>query len=274
MHRHQRLKGFTLVELLFLVAVIGVIAAMIMNSYQQRANNLKVEKTALQMQQILQAGLNYFKDNGCWPNKCGSNPVPSFNAYLPFGIINNSWGNAYSFSADPNNASNFQVFSGKIPTSQLIDRVVAILPNAKIDPQDSTQIITQSQVTFSGKYIIQQISNSGVLGDKSNATFNFVCPNGWIPGAIALPQYIYTYDQISNFLQICYGYGIGSQAIASLDTQNMNCQISNSQCTYQVTFSSFWQRYDFFSGCTWFLANAGYIAFNQIGFCENPNPNP
>jgi len=61
-------KGFTLVELLLVMVIMSVIIMMGTAYMTQRAENLRSDRAALQMQYILNAGLAYYVANGAWPD--------------------------------------------------------------------------------------------------------------------------------------------------------------------------------------------------------------
>lgn len=63
----KRDSGFTLIELLLALALVVALVAAGMAAYQIQLRNFKVDKTALQMQQWLQAGLAFQADCGKWP---------------------------------------------------------------------------------------------------------------------------------------------------------------------------------------------------------------
>ena len=48
-------KGFTLIELIFVVAIIGVMATIGLTMFQKQALSSKVDKAAMQMQQLAQS---------------------------------------------------------------------------------------------------------------------------------------------------------------------------------------------------------------------------
>lgn len=66
--RHN-ISGYTLIELILVTAIIAAIAVLGLAAYKQKVMNMKIDKTALQMQMWLQAGMAYYVDNGEWPGK-------------------------------------------------------------------------------------------------------------------------------------------------------------------------------------------------------------
>jgi len=60
-------KGFTLLELMLVIALIGVIMVFSLSIYQQQSVNFKVDKTALQMQAWLEAARTFYTNCGQWP---------------------------------------------------------------------------------------------------------------------------------------------------------------------------------------------------------------
>jgi prepilin-type N-terminal cleavage/methylation domain-containing protein len=55
--------GFTIIELLFVIAIIGVLFTLTISTYRSHTLEFKIKTTAEQMQQILQAGSNYYYDH-------------------------------------------------------------------------------------------------------------------------------------------------------------------------------------------------------------------
>ena len=146
--------GFTLIELLFVIAIIGVLASIGMTLSKQQAQKTKIEKTALQIQQILQAGQSYYADNKCLPDDnsvaAPVNPIlsgctnitnpPAFSNYLPIGSTNASgfpigpWGNVYKWGTTADK-SKFRVCTEAtgpvgLLTSAIANRIAGLLPNA------------------------------------------------------------------------------------------------------------------------------------------------
>src|SRR3990167_1662020 len=59
--------GFTLIEMLLVMVIVGILIAMGANYMQQKAASLRMDRTVQQMEQILNAGLAYYINNGKWP---------------------------------------------------------------------------------------------------------------------------------------------------------------------------------------------------------------
>lgn len=124
----SKLLGFTLIELLFVIAISSILVSLGIVMMQQRNQQAKVEKTALQMQQLMLAGLAYYVDNNCWPETgtCLAT-TPLFDKYIPINGRTNPWGSSYAFSIQTANAFQVQV---NTPTMAIAQRVAGMLPKA------------------------------------------------------------------------------------------------------------------------------------------------
>jgi len=148
------LHGFTLMELLFVIAIISVIAMAGMSFVQQRAQETKIEKSVLQIQQLLQAGMAYYIDNGCWPIKGAPQPPgckavnpPPFegdNGYIPVGGTVNPWNKTYSWGR----TNNLFWVAVDSTSDSIAQRIAGKLPNATTQKttQDCTATTTDSCV--------------------------------------------------------------------------------------------------------------------------------
>ncbi len=278
--RHIKLSssGFTLIELLFIVAIIGVILSLTINSYQQRTNNLKVEKTALQMQAILQAGVTYFNDNGCWPsqptdNTCPKN-APDFNDYLPVGNNINPWGNPYIYHVDPTQADNFLIYSGTTTRTEFANRIASLLPNAAIDAQNNQQCLMQTKFQAAGNILITTVGQSNYGPDGTPTAFTLTCPNGWSPNFVAVPSIIHPSAFPPSF---CFPFSYGAHAISVLNTVNNACSPIGQQAGQTVFRCSFLSQFKAndhstysFPKCTnWTQIGGGNSSYTIIGYCSN-----
>lgn len=90
----KNLKGFTLIEMLLVMVIISIVLVMGVNYLQQRALNMRIDKTTTQMQQILNASLAYYIANGRWPQ----NMSELYGFYIP-GPITSPWGSDYTLVA-------------------------------------------------------------------------------------------------------------------------------------------------------------------------------
>ncbi len=60
-------KGFSLLEMLLVMAIMSAILLMVVGYGTQRMEQFKRDKTALQMQQIMNAAMAYYTSQGKWP---------------------------------------------------------------------------------------------------------------------------------------------------------------------------------------------------------------
>ena len=194
--KNKSVSAFTLLELLFVILIMGIISTALFSLYQKYAENAKIKRTAQQMQLILQAASSYYIDTNCWPNQ----PCPAnvdFNKYLTFSKIN-PWGNPYTFNM---NGKKFAVNSGAIPNPSLVAgnnpiavRVANSLPIAAVNPTDPNQvtaeILVPPKVILSpGNVVIAGVGVSLGLGNGASLQTNaFSCPDPtWTGKADFLP---------------------------------------------------------------------------------------
>ncbi len=96
-------KGFTLIEVMIVVAIVGILLAIAIPSYQQLIESQKENATKANLQALKTAIASYYDDNGIFPytlSNVGSGPYSSF---LP---IPTSGTNTGYFEADPKVSSN------------------------------------------------------------------------------------------------------------------------------------------------------------------------
>ena len=83
-------NGFTLLEMLLVLVIMATILAMIIGFMQQKTREMRINKTVMDMQQILNAALSFYVANGRWPGtvcKTGiCSPTPPFSNSLGDGI--------------------------------------------------------------------------------------------------------------------------------------------------------------------------------------------
>jgi general secretion pathway protein G len=273
----KKSMGFTLIELLFIIVIIGIVVALTLSAYQQRTTNLKVEQTALQMQQVLQSGISYYNDNYVWPSS--SNPPPVFiQSYLPISGTTNPWGQAYQYQGSTTQTNQFQVYSGSLPSAQIASRISSLLPNAGIDPANSTQVIAVVAAAQRSTFDIRMVGVTPAVSDgQTAATFDMQCPTGFTPTIVTAPTQISTetYPPVTgakwNGHPQC---PMGSRPFGQLATTD-SCQApnptkpNNYQCTITANFNGYipdWPN----QGCYYQTASpvgSGTVAFSYLAYC-------
>jgi prepilin-type N-terminal cleavage/methylation domain-containing protein len=150
-------QGYTLIELLLVIAIISMISAFAIVAYRQNTENNRIDQAALEMQQVLEAAISYNVSSsaGAWPNANNALPncvPPNLNddfikIYLPNQNFISNFGSNFCWDKVTNNPSLFWV-ALKMPYTdlnrnyQLANRIAAHLPSgvAITDP-------TQNDVT-------------------------------------------------------------------------------------------------------------------------------
>jgi prepilin-type N-terminal cleavage/methylation domain-containing protein len=278
-------QGFTLLELLFVIIIAGVITLLGIHLYQIRSETYKVEKTAQQIQQILQAGVSYYIDRKIWPTS--TTPSPDFNLYLPFSTSSNPWGNyPYEFHPTPDNFK-FQVIAHNISLSAA-NRIAALLPSAITTcfantcevlaevaaPPTATQELTNYIIKFIGRYTLVL---KGGTTTKTIITPTFTCPVGWKAMVKnGFSQLITDTTAKGLWRGICGN--IDRMPIFNIYTSNSTCAAESPNtyiCSFNITATAI---YGSVSGVHCVIdynspVGLGIISANAIGYCCKQDPN-
>lgn len=146
--QRKNIDGFTLIEMLLVLVIISSIIYMTVSYLQKKTDQQRLDKTALQMQQILNAGLSYYVVNSSWPvgtaaavNVSASSLTPT---YLPATLTNGPWGQPYRIISTTTNLyvytrvtssgssaqGNASIIAGKLPLSYVSGDTAGALPAA------------------------------------------------------------------------------------------------------------------------------------------------
>lgn len=136
----MRNKGFTLVEMMLVAVIVSVLLMLGIGYSQQKLLAMQTDRAAMQMQQMLNAALTYYVNNGVWP---GSNIPPASTSaltdlqtsqgYLPSGTIKSPWGTTYSLSVTDNVFYVSMGFPSSLKNQDALAKVMAgKLPLAKV----------------------------------------------------------------------------------------------------------------------------------------------
>lgn len=159
MQRRRQEQGFTLIEMLLVLAISGTLIMMLINFSTQKMDEQRRDRTVLQMQQIMNAALAFYVNNSMWPVACGTATWTNITAasvtstaadgtsttltfqpgYIPPGFSGNPYGQPYLIncstqaSGTSGNAGNFYVSTsvGARPADAMI--IAGRLPMAYIN---------------------------------------------------------------------------------------------------------------------------------------------
>lgn len=172
----RKIKAFTLIEILFFVAIMGVVASLGFSFLQRQAQQSKVEKTILQIQQVLQAGMSYYVDNNCWPGLgknslqrgCNTKKPPDFTNYIPVGTTQTPWGHTYKWQVVGTGDSLFEV-SVDMPNRSLAERVLNGLPVGVLGKSGDTKC-GENCIKLQTTIPVQSGSGGGIINVVSVGT--------------------------------------------------------------------------------------------------------
>jgi type II secretory pathway pseudopilin PulG len=199
----RKMIGVTMLEMLLVLAIIGTVMAMIIGFIQQRTDELRRDRTAMQMQMVLNAGLEFYINSNLGPASTWPASIDDLRpTYLPSTANwrgNNPWGQPYT--AQPiNNQAQFEV-STEIPGSTSdaatanAQAIAGRLPLASISlPHDcagggGTMCVTLSaQVAIPGQNLNNaRAVNFGSVYSVNGCVPKPVCPLNMTPEIFVVP---------------------------------------------------------------------------------------
>jgi prepilin-type N-terminal cleavage/methylation domain-containing protein len=156
MKNHDR--GFTLIETLLVLVIISIIIYSSIGYMQQRTLQMRMDRTSVQMQQILNAGLSFYVSNNRWPYGLAELQ----GQYLPPNTVpfKNPWGQNYI--VDGSKAEMLHVFT-------------------------STQSASSTQAATAGSVIAGMLPLGYATSNAPGAASSPGAPDGTAPAPTAAP---------------------------------------------------------------------------------------
>lgn len=168
--------AFTIIEMIFVIAIIGVLTSIGISYLRRSTFDAKVDTAAQQIQQLLTAASVYYQNNDAsWPKSC-QQLVP---AYVAQNALTNPWGETYTCQQHTSKKNVFQVLtSTKQKTAQ---QIADQLPTSNIDPSECTSDDCQVSAEISAPATIASPIIIGGMGvGKNGDMVKAVCPKGKI----------------------------------------------------------------------------------------------
>lgn len=204
----RKSKGFTLLEMILVIAIMGMILVAMSKYAVIKVDQLKRDRMALQIQQIENAAMAYYVSTGTWPGTtagvaCGtaatnlSSSILISSNYLPASMIKSPYGTSYKYSCPTLNSSPlaaYLVSSGTVgaitgPASAQI--IASMVPGGYVsnyplasDPKNGVN----SQVIVPGQNLnnARSVNFAGIY--KSGACVPApTCPLGMSPTILVTP---------------------------------------------------------------------------------------
>lgn len=97
--RGKRERGFTLIEMIVVVAVLGILVAIVVPALLTAVNRSRQRRSMAEMHNIAKANGTYSVDNGSYVNALAG-LQPNYMMIVP---VNDAWGNAFNYAAGGGN---------------------------------------------------------------------------------------------------------------------------------------------------------------------------
>ncbi len=187
-----KINAFTLIETLLIIAVLAVLITASIESYITHSRNFKIDKTAQEIQYLMQAASAYYNEsatNGAtpiWPAKNGyTDKIPAdFKRYVPVDAsayqgesISNTYGFYYQISGLPEaNKADFRVKT-QVPDVNVANLIAKKLPYGAVLSQGEKTYV-EAGVYPPGSQLIDNDPSGFTI--KKIGTYTFSIPEPFI----------------------------------------------------------------------------------------------
>ncbi len=180
----KKTSGYTLIELLLVIAIIAVITSLGILAYRHKTVSRRIEKASLEMQNLMEAAVAYNADHSKWPDSNDNISTCSETApvlmtdfikyYVPNADTSTNFGSYYCWGLTQNtSADNSRLFwvAMKVHSTNkhMASRIAALLPNAvaTLDPKSNAVIPCgdNSYACYVRAEVAQPIGNGGTANN-------------------------------------------------------------------------------------------------------------
>jgi len=164
--------GFTLIELMLVIAIMALITSFGVMMVRKHAESERLNKTALQMQGILQAAMAYDVDQDDWPDELpcdGSGTVTDlFLQYLPNQTVQSNFGGNYCWGTNASHKLFWVALKFPGTDRLMVERIAAQLPNAYAvtDPDTNNPKNDLCETDSSDCYVRAEIAQPGITSNQ------------------------------------------------------------------------------------------------------------
>lgn len=202
--KHRNQSGFTLIELMFILAFLAIIFMYSVSMARDTARQEAVNNTAIGIKNWLQATLAYYSDYGKWPgtfnnNSADSNDPGVVGNYLPTALVCTQFaGNTSGGACSTGNTSYTGEANGKYYTVSVYvsdeataKSIAAKLPSAEVVNNKVSSSVpipgaTQGYITSAGLVTV------GATSGNSRTIWLPPCEDGFQAHYLVTPQYYTT----------------------------------------------------------------------------------
>jgi prepilin-type N-terminal cleavage/methylation domain-containing protein len=194
----QTQKGFTLIEMLLVLVVASGMMVMFITYTQQKAGQFRRDKTALQIQEVLNAGMTYYVANGFWPHQPSHTDYFVFQSelvtknYLPSPFRADPYVNAVSDYGNNNyllsdDTKTFKVFA-PVPTLLEAQIIAGMVPGGFVRTSGANIFYAAGQVSIPGQNLNNARSvNFANIYSSGGCVPAPVCPATMVPQILLTP---------------------------------------------------------------------------------------
>lgn len=136
--KYRKSKGFTLVELLIVIIIIGILAGMMMLAAGAATDKAEATKIVSNMRNIKAAAVMAYADGGTWTGLITS--PDTVNNYLDQKLVGAGGTPAYTLAAGTK-SGDIVVKATAIPAGGILEKLNAIAPSSAISMDSTTAIM-------------------------------------------------------------------------------------------------------------------------------------